>query len=215
MTSIPLFNDQGQSQGNQEIKKHLIVAKVNQKLLSQAIRVYLSNLRHAKAKIKNRGEISGSTRKIWAQKGTGRARHGDRRAPIFVGGGKSHGPTGLENFSLRLPKKMKKKAFITAFSQKISQDQVKAITTLSSLKPKTALADHLFREIYQPAKGKKMPKILLVCQKPSENLQRAVANLSYLKLTRALFLNPLHLHQHKQVILSLSALKYLEEKYQS
>lgn len=73
--------------------------RFNDALVAQATRVFLSNQRRAKAKTKQRGEISGSTRKIWRQKGTGRARHGDRYAPIFVGGGVAHGPTGKEKLA--------------------------------------------------------------------------------------------------------------------
>lgn len=107
--------------------------KENKTLLAQAIRVYENRLHPGLSKTKRRGEVIASTRKIWRQKGTGRARHGARSAPIFVGGGKAHGPTGLKR-QLVLPKKMRQKALDIALSLKARNGQIIAVENISSLK---------------------------------------------------------------------------------
>src|SRR5207248_616028 len=95
--------------GKVSLPKEIFAETVNKKLLAQAVRVYLANKRQGNASTKTRGEVEGSTRKIYRQKGTGNARHGSIRAPIFVKGGIVHGPRPRD-FSLGLSKKMRRKA---------------------------------------------------------------------------------------------------------
>ena len=128
--------------------------KENKILLAQAIRVYENRLHPGLSKTKRRGEVIATTRKVWRQKGTGRARHGARSAPIFVGGGKAHGPTGIKR-RLVLPKKMRKKALNIALSMKASNGQVIIVDNTSSLK-KTKEAQSLIDRII--SKEKKMEK---------------------------------------------------------
>jgi len=130
--------------------------KENKFLLAQAIRVYESRLHPGLSKTKRRGEVTASTRKIWRQKGTGQARHGARSAPIFVGGGKAHGPTGLKR-QLDLPKKMRQKALNVALSIKAKKGQVIVVDRLSSLK-KTKEAQNLIEKIVAKEKNLKKNK---------------------------------------------------------
>lgn len=111
-------------------------AKINPQLMAQAVRVYLTNQRQGTSSTKTRGEVTGSTRKIYRQKGTGRARHGGVRAPIFVKGGVAHGPKP-RNFELKLSKKMKKASLFSALTAKLQDKQVKIISGLDKLEPKT------------------------------------------------------------------------------
>ncbi len=97
-----------------EIKSILFDREPNKELLDQYIYIYLSNQRRAGAKTKDRGEVSGGGKKPWKQKGTGRARVGSNRSPIWRGGGITFGPTGLENYKKKLSKKMKTRAFVSA-----------------------------------------------------------------------------------------------------
>src|SRR4030067_2701068 len=96
--TIPQYDYQGKPQGTVTVSATYFKAKANPALVTQALRIYQSNQRQVTRKVKTRGEIDRTTQKVWRQKGTGRARHGSRRAPIFVGGGVAHGPTGQENF---------------------------------------------------------------------------------------------------------------------
>src|SRR5882724_11511103 len=110
--------------------------KVNKTLLAQAVRVYLANKRQGNASTKTRGEVDGSTRKIYRQKGTGKARHGSVRAPIFVHGGVVFGPKPRD-FSLSLPKKMKRKALFSALSAKLQGKELIVVSSLETITPKT------------------------------------------------------------------------------
>src|SRR3989344_4194294 len=97
MTKLPVFDHKGTKLTSMTVADGLFAAKINQALMDQAVRVYLSSQRRGLAKSKRRGEVKVTKAKVWRQKGTGRARHGSRNAPVFVGGGKAHGPTGEQN----------------------------------------------------------------------------------------------------------------------
>ena len=115
MFKVDLYNIKGEKEGKVTLPKEIFETKINKPLLSQAVRVYLANQRDARARAKTRAQVKGSNRKIYRQKGTGGARHGDNKAPIFVGGGKAHPPKGI-NRRLSLPKKMKQLALKSALS---------------------------------------------------------------------------------------------------
>ncbi len=127
MISAPLFTISGQSKQTINLSPKVFGVKPNPTLLAQAVRVYLGNCRRTSAKTKTRGEVAGSTRKIFKQKGTGRARHGAIRAPIFVGGGIAHGPQGTQNYSGYLPTKMRRLATVGSLSTKAAAKQVAVI----------------------------------------------------------------------------------------
>ncbi len=127
--------------------------KKNLKLLAQAVRVYENRKHPGFSKVKSRSEVKASTRKIYRQKGTGKARHGAISAPIFVGGGQVHGPDGRKRM-LTLPKKMAKKALGVALSEKAKKDRVLVIGDISTLK-KTKGAATLINKITKGLKTKK------------------------------------------------------------
>lgn len=171
------------------VKKNIAVAPdlfdvvASPKLLSQYTRVYLNNIRRARPHAKTRSEVTGSTRKIYRQKGTGRARHGDKQAPIFVGGGKAHGPVG-NSAMLSLTKKQRRKALLYALSLKrldgvlfIGADYTNATGKTKDLMPVVTLA----RE-----KGK---KILFVGGGDREMLARMGGNIPGVKVVSAQTLN--------------------------
>ncbi len=136
--SIPVYSLSGRSLARKiELNPEVFGIKPNEKLVAQAVRVYLARQRSAFPKTKTRGEVQGSRRKIWAQKGTGRARHGDRYAPIFVGGGIAHGPRGNRDWNLRLPKKMKKLAYFSVFSSYFASRKMIVTAGWQKLPPKT------------------------------------------------------------------------------
>lgn len=150
------------------------VEKENMALLSQAIRVYEARRHPGLSKTKTRGEVTASTRKIWRQKGTGRARHGALSAPIFVGGGTAHGPKGLKR-RLTLPKKMKKKALNVALSLKAKSGDLLVVDGVSSLK-KTKEAQNLVNKIL--TSQKKKGKVTFLLSEKGFLAVRAIRNLS-------------------------------------
>jgi large subunit ribosomal protein L4 len=156
---LNIYSSKGVKKGNLDLPKSLL-EKENLALLAQSIRVYENRLHKGTPKIKNRSEINASGAKIWRQKGTGRARHGDVKAPIFVGGGKAHGPDGLKK-TLSLPQKMRKKALNIALSLKSQNGEVIVAESLSKL-TRTKDAQKLLDEIIKKElKGNKANKITI------------------------------------------------------
>ena len=132
---------------NISFPKEIFGVKASDRLLSQYVYVYLNNLKKGRHKTKTRSEVKGSTRKIYRQKGTGRARHGDIKAPIFVGGGVALGPTG-EYRQLKLTKKMRRKALFYSLSLKLKAKKILVLSEAALTKiKKTKQAAELLKEI--------------------------------------------------------------------
>jgi len=187
--------------------------KENPILLAEAVRVFLANQRKAKAKAKRRGEVSGSGIKIWRQKGTGRARHGDRYAPIFVGGGVAHGPTGKENWRLSLPRKKKLAALATALSFKLKNKEMVFVDELSRSGEKTKTAGNFLVKILERSGlGKGLvsrPKVTLVFAEGKKQEILPFRNLSWVTTVRVNDLNPYLVLDNKYLILEEKVLEKL------
>ena len=132
----PVVGVDGKAAGSISLPEKYFGVKVNKQLIAQAVRVYQANQRVGHAATKTRGMVEGSTRKIYKQKGTGRARHGGIRAPIFVGGGIVFGPMPRD-YSLNFPQKMKHAALASALSQQFADGNVIVVSGLAGLEPKT------------------------------------------------------------------------------
>lgn len=209
MPKADLYTITGRKSGQLSLPKEMFGAAINKQLMAQAVRVYLSNQRKARAKTKTRAEIRGSRRKIWRQKGTGRARHGDKYAPIFVGGGRAHGPTGKENYKLKMSKVMKKKALFSALTSKLKEKEVIAIKGLAKVEPKAkTMAKTL---VSLPLKEKK--KVLLVLPSILENVIRAGRNLAGVELTQANQLNTYQVLKHDQLVFMEESIEKLKETF--
>jgi len=197
-----IYNTSGtKSKTKIDLPREIFGAKINEPLMAQSVKVYLSNQRKAGSKTKTRGEVRASGRKIWAQKGTGRARHGDIKAPIFVKGGRAHGPTGEENYKMKMPKKMKRKALFSALSHKYKKDEVLFVKGLGKIEGKTKEMAEILEKLtlnqskhgsgqkLKSQKSKTKEKTAIIMDKKQENIIRAGRNISYLKLLRAKDLN--------------------------
>src|SRR3990172_8527697 len=132
---IEVWDTEGKVVEKLALPEKIFAAKANKKLMAQAVRVYLANQRQGTQKTKSRGEIKASKAKIWRQKGTGKARHGARSAPIFVGGGGAHGPNP-RGFSLKIPQKMRQAALFSALSAKFQEGKILVVKGLEAIKPK-------------------------------------------------------------------------------
>jgi large subunit ribosomal protein L4 len=173
MTKLDVFSVKGVKKEAVNMPKDFI-EKENPALLAQAIRVYEGRSHQGLSKIKTRGEVVASKRKIYRQKGTGRARHGALSAPIFVGGGKAHGPKGIKR-KLELPKKMRNKAKGVALGQKIKNGELLVIDGLSSLK-KTKEAQKLIDKILKNLK--KAGRVSFILSEKNFSAVRAIRNIS-------------------------------------
>lgn len=135
--TLSVYDINGKKTKDLDLPKEIFSITAKPRLLAQAIRVYLSNKRQGTASTKTRGEVSGSTRKIYRQKGTGRARHGSIKAPIFVGGGVVGGPKPRD-YSLKLTKKQRRKALFAALTLKLKEKSIFVFDdSILEVKPKT------------------------------------------------------------------------------
>jgi len=208
MPSLNVYSTTGKKTSTLKVKKKFFDAKINSGLMTQAIRVHLSNQRQASAQTKLRGEVKVTKKKVWRQKGTGRARHGSRNAPIFVGGAKTHGPKGNQNFKLKMSKKMKQASLFSALSTQFKNKQIICLTGLEKLEPKTKIFNQTFTKLTKTPK-----KLTLVTGTDSKNLQRPTKNLPYLNTIPVKNLTTYHALNTNKLIFTKDAIKDLEAHY--
>ncbi len=177
MTSMKLVDLAGKDAGAMQLPSEIFAAEINNALIAQAIRVFLANQREGSASTKTRGEVRGSTRKIYRQKGTGRARHGGIRAPIFVGGGIVFGPHPRD-YSLKLSKKMKKKALFSALSARNAEHALTIVAGAEKMSPKTKEAAKTFANLSVADKK----RVLFVVSDTAESVKKSTRNLPYITI---------------------------------
>lgn len=202
--SVTIYSLLGKEAGSLDLPKSVFGAEVNKALLSQALRVYLNNQKGHFSNTKTRGEVEGSTRKIYRQKGTGRARHGGVRAPIFVGGGIALGPKS-RTVTLDLPKKMKKASLVSALSQKLLDKGISAISGLDKVTGKTS-------EFAKFIKNIEKKSALIVTDKVSDLAKRATSNLESVNLIPVADLNAFEVIKAQSLFLTKEAVEALEKK---
>jgi len=207
MPKVDLVTVAGRKSGKIDLPKEIFAAKINKPLMAQAVRVYLANQRKSKAKVKTRGEVRGSRRKIWRQKGTGRARHGDRYAPIFVGGGRAHGPTGEENYRLKMSKKMRRQALFSALTSKLKEGEVLVIKGLEKVEPKTKEMTGILGKVT------KSRKATVILPEVIENVIRAARNIKGVNLAQAHLLNTYQVLNGGKIILMKESVDKLKETF--
>ena len=207
--SVEVFDITGKASGHMELPKEIFGADVNKNLIAQAVRVYLANQRRGTASTKSRGQVNASSKKIWKQKGTGRARHGAVSAPIFVGGGVALGPKPRD-YSLKLPKKMKKLALISVLSSKLKNGEIKVVTGLEKVEPKTKNVAALVKKM--GVEGKRMLLITPdISKKGFENVYRASGNIENMNISTASMMNAYEALNNKVIILMKQAVDNLKE----
>ncbi len=167
---LSVFNTSGKVVESLTLPKEIFGTEINNQLMSQAVRVYLANQRRGTVKTKSRGEVNISTKKIYRQKGTGRARHGAASAPIFVGGGIAFGPK-QRDFSLKMSQKMKRNSLFSALSAKLKDGEIKIIAGLEKIEPKTKKMADVIKKL--ELNGKKQ-QVLLVTPKPGKDFENVV-----------------------------------------
>ncbi len=209
--SVSVFDIKGKIVGHVGLPAEIFGVKINDSLMSQAVRVYLANQRLGTVKTKDRGEVNATTKKIWQQKGTGRARHGSKRAPLFVGGGLAFGPRPRD-FSLNLSKKMKTLALFSALSSKLKDSEIKIIKGLESITPKTKIMSGILERLgIQDDK-----RILLVMPKvgpESQNVYRASRNIEGVQILSANTLNAYRVLDNKLVLLMKDSIGVIKDTF--
>jgi large subunit ribosomal protein L4 len=200
---VSVLNTSGQEVGRIELPASIFSAKVNRGLMHQALVYQLVNARRGTHKAKTRGEVNRTTAKMYKQKGTGRARHGSKKAPIFVGGGVAHGPLPRD-YTKRMPRKMRRAALRSALTVKAGDGNVVVLDDLQLLAPKTKDMVGIVSRLV----GTQSALVLLPGQ--NMNVELSARNLPQVKALRAHYLNMRDLLGHDKLVLPLSALDVLK-----
>jgi len=192
------------------LPKSIFEAKINEQLMAQAVRVYQGNQRMASAKALTRGEVNRTTKKVYRQKGTGQARHGSRKAPIYVGGGVAHGPRGNQNFSLDLPKKMKVVDLKSALSLLAKEKKILVIKGLTEIKQiKTKDMAKLMDKLIEKSKQR---RVGIVTDIQMEAAVKSLNNLKVLEVYKANELTTFNVINSHWLLLAQETVKTLENR---
>lgn len=217
MVTFPVYNTSGKKISTIRLPDKIFTARINQPLMAQAVRVYLGNQRQSSAKAKTRGEVKASGRKIYRQKGTGKARHGDRKAPIFVKGGKAHGPTGEQNYKLKMSKKMKKLALFSSLTSKLKNKEIIIVSGLEKIEAKTKtmakIIGNIKNQIPNIKNANKKLKITFVLPGVLNNVIRAGRNIPGVNLVQAGLLNTYEVLNGGHLIFMKESLEVLKETF--
>ncbi|MBI2327251.1 50S ribosomal protein L4 [Candidatus Curtissbacteria bacterium] len=197
--SAKVFNMQGRGLGVVALPKAIFGHLPNQNLLAQAIRVYVANSHPHTAHTKTRAEVAGGGTKPWRQKGTGRARAGSIRSPLWVGGGTTFGPR-TKDTKLSLPKKMKHKALIDALSAKAKAGDIKVISNIEKVEPKTKKIATLLKKLDV---GK---NTLLIVSERTKNVHLATRNIPNIKVDIPSNLNAYEVTKNNDLLISKESL---------
>jgi large subunit ribosomal protein L4 len=204
MPVVDVVDLTNQKVGEIELADSVFGADVNEALLYEAVRHYRAGQRSGTAKTKVRGEVAGSGKKLWKQKGTGRARVGSVRSPIWRHGGTVHGPVPRD-YSYRLPRKMLLGALRSALSAKLRDGELKVVHSFD-------LADHKTRNASTAlARLEATRKVLVVENGENRNLELGLRNLPGVTLLPSRELNPYHLLDHDRVLLSEAVARKFSE----
>ena len=189
-----------------EISEKIFSSDINDKLISQVLYSQIANSKPRLAKTKQRNEITGSTAKIYAQKGTGNARHASKKAPIFVGGGVAHGPKGKVQKVKKINKKEKKNSLISAISQKTKDKNLIVFDDVKDKISKTKEFNKFLR------KNKISNALIVVDLKTKKNIYLSARNISNIKLIEAYYLNIYDVLKYKKIMFTKSSTKELEKR---
>lgn len=204
---IDTYNKEGKKlKKKTRLPKEIFGLDFNSDLVHQVVSAQRQNRRQIIAHTKERSEVRGGGRKPWRQKGTGRARHGSIRSPLWVGGGVTFGPRKERKFKRKINKKMKRKALFMVLSSKVKDKELLLLNNLKLKKPKT-------KEVATILDKLSIDDTCLIAQTDNKELVRAARNLPKVKVMEARNLNPLDLLRFKYLVLSKKSLKTIKETF--
>jgi len=210
-----IYNQKGEEVGKADLPAEVFELEINQDLVHQAVVAQMANSRKVVAHTKDRSEKRGGGRKPWRQKGTGRARHGSIRSPIWRGGGVTFGPTKERNFSKKINKKMKRKALFMALTSKAKDKELVLIDNLELTEGKTKKMTQVLESLSKKIKKEFNKGTLIVLPEKDEKISRASRNIPKIKVIRADNLNVLSVlsHQYLMILTPQDAIKVIRETY--
>lgn len=200
-----LYNMKGEKTGDVTLPKSIFEVEVNSDLIYQVMRVQMLSRRQNTADTKDRSEVRGGGRKPWRQKGTGRARHGSRRSPIWKGGGVTFGPTNERNYKKKINKKVKRAAVAMVLSAKKEKDFIFFVSDLEIKEPKTKEMREFLKNTFCK-KG-----TLLVLPKMDRNIILSARNIEGVDTIQAKDVNALDLLSYKYLVIPKESIKVIEE----
>ena len=204
---VKTYDQTGKEVGQTRLPSEIFDVKVNSDLIHQVVTSQMANKRTVIAHTKDRAQVRGGGKKPWRQKGTGRARHGSRRSPLWKGGGVTFGPTKVRNFEKKINKKMKRKAILMVLSAKVKNDLLLILEKLSLEKPKTKLMAGILGKL--PFKG----SALIVLPQLEKDIVRAAKNIKGVATVEARNLNALDLLSFKYLIMPKDSIKAIKETF--
>ena len=201
-----IYNQKGTEAGKVKLPENIFGLPWNESLVHQVVTSMMGNERTPVAHTKTRGEVSGTGIKPWRQKGTGRARHGSRRSPIWVGGGIAHGPRNDKDYSRKINKKMKTKALFTVLSRKFKDSELIFLDDISLKAPKTKEARNIISSLSKVKEfgsiGRRKNAAFIALQSKNENASKSFNNFGNLEVGQVKDLNALDLLQYKYLIMT-------------
>jgi len=201
----PIYNIEGKEINKIDLPSQIFELPWNADLVHQVVTTMATNARQPIAHTKNRGEVRGGGRKPWKQKGTGRARHGSRRSPIWIGGGVTFGPRNEKDYSRKLNKKMKAKALAIILSQKLKDNEIIFVDSLNLSAPKTAEAKNRIVSLakvagFEKLATKRKNTALISLGSKDNNIKKSFANFSNFLTEEARNINPIDLMNYKYLV---------------
>jgi len=209
--TLPIYNSDGKEVDTLKLDTSVFDGEVNTGAIYQAVNAYRANQRMGLAATKTRGEVSGGGRKPWRQKGTGRARVGSIRSPLWRHGGVIFGPHPRD-FSYTLPQKIKSLALKSSLNAKVKEDNFLILDDLKIESPKTKEAAKIFSHLKIGKKNQRPEHTLLLLDKWDNNLKLALRNLSFLKVNLSRDTHTYEVLSNKKLIITKEGLKELTDR---
>ena len=212
---VKTYNQLGEETGTIDLPDRVFGLKWNADLVHQVVTSYAANKRRGTAHTKTRGDVRGGGRKPWRQKGTGRARHGSIRSPIWKGGGVTHGPRAEKVYAKKINKKMAKHALWTVLSAKARDNEIVMLDDLKFPETKTKRAAAMFKRFSGMAEFGKITKgrgVLVALAHKDDSSRRALRNLPYAATDEARNLNAHEAMQYKYIMFTKDAIETLNPK---
>jgi large subunit ribosomal protein L4 len=207
MPKAKMYNQEGKELKSVELPAELFGIEPNEDLIHQAVVFQQANSRQVLAHAKTRAEVRGGGQKPWRQKGTGRARHGSIRSPLWIGGGVTFGPNKNRNFSKRLNKKMKKKALFMVLSDRLATNDIKLIDRIKFDRLKTKQANELLRNLKMDKRS------LIITEKTDQKVIKSFQNIPNVQVIRADSLNIVDLLKNKQFLITEKAIEAIAKTF--
>jgi large subunit ribosomal protein L4 len=202
-----IYNQKGKSIGKLDLPEAIFGLPWNADLVHQVVTAMQANSRTPVAHSRTRAEVRGGGRKPWKQKGTGRARHGSSRSPIWKGGGVTHGPRNEKSYEQKINKKMKVKALYTVLSEKLRKGQLLFIEELALKNIKTKDAVGVVKDLatvkgFEKLVGGKRPNTYITVPAKGDTLKKSFANIPTVQIDEVRNMNPVDLLAHRYIIIS-------------